>query len=94
MLTVIIIMTAGFLIGYLLRHKKGLVQIANKSTLWVIFVLLFFMGLSVGGNAEIMQNLDTIGMRGVALSLAAVFGSVVLSLPVYLLFFKSKNRER
>lgn len=91
MLTVILIMTAGMVLGYLFRNKKKLIKISNKSTLWVIFVLLFFMGISVGGNADIMQNLDTIGIRGLQLSIAAVLGSVILSWVVYTLFFKHNN---
>ncbi|MBI9069306.1 MAG: LysO family transporter [Salinivirgaceae bacterium] len=91
MLTVILIMTAGMIIGYLFRSKKKLIKISNKSVIWVIFILLFFMGLSVGGNNEIMTNLDTIGFRGLELSLAAVFGSVLLSWGVYMLFFKQKE---
>ena len=94
MLTVLLIMAGGFLAGYLLRNKKQLIKWNNKATLWVIFLLLFFMGVSVGSNAEIMNNLDTIGLRGLELSLVAVLGSVLLSWPVYVFFFKKSNHER
>lgn len=94
MLTVILIMTAGFAAGYVLRKKEHIIRWVNKSTLWVIFVLLFFMGISVGSNADIMKNLDTIGLRGLQLSLAALAGSVLLSWPVYVLFFKNRSNER
>jgi uncharacterized membrane protein YbjE (DUF340 family) len=81
-------------LGYLLRSKKRVLKINGKASLWVIFLLLFFMGISVGSNPKIMENLDTIGLRGFQLALVAVFGSVLLSWVVYKLFFKSAEHER
>ncbi len=94
MYTVLIIMTIGICFGYLFRSRKKIIQFSNKATLWVIFILLFFMGIGVGSNKIIMDNLDTIGLRGLQLALAAVFGSVFLSWIVYTLFFKKANHER
>lgn len=90
--TVLIIMTLGMGVGYLLRSRKQILKINGKATLWVIFLLLFFMGISVGSNPTIMQNLDTIGLRGLQLALVAVFGSVALSWVVYKVFFKSVEK--
>lgn len=94
MLTVLIIMTAGILFGYFIRTKKRLVAAINKSTLWVIFLLLFFMGVSVGSNSQVMQNLDTIGLRGLQLAVVTILGSVLLAWLAYLLVFKSKNLKQ
>ncbi len=94
MLTVIIIMTAGMVLGYFLRSRKKILRTSNKLTLWVIFILLFFMGISVGGNNQVMLNLDTIGIRGLQLALVTVIGSVLLSWVVYQFAFKKKNDER
>lgn len=88
MLTVILIMTAGIIFGYMIQSKKKLVAGLNKSVLWIIFILLFFMGVSVGGNAEVMNNLDTIGLRGLQLALVTILGSVILAWIVYKFVFK------
>lgn len=92
--TVLIIMTLGMGLGYLLRSKPNVLKMNGKATLWVIFLLLFFMGIGVGSNPKIMENLDTIGLRGLQLALVAVFGSVILSWLVYKLFFKNAEHER
>jgi uncharacterized membrane protein YbjE (DUF340 family) len=94
MIKVLIIMSLGIGFGLLLKEKKKLIAGFNKSTLWIIFILLFFMGVSVGNNAEIMQNLDTIGIQGLLLSLASILGSIVLALIVYVAFFKNVKNER
>ncbi|PKP09428.1 MAG: DUF340 domain-containing protein [Bacteroidetes bacterium HGW-Bacteroidetes-4] len=92
--TVLIIMAVGIGVGYLMRSRKTWLQYTNKATLWIIFLLLFFMGIGVGNNPQIMENLDTIGFRGLQLALVAILGSVVLSWVVYRLFFKSADDER
>lgn len=92
--TVLIIMAVGIGVGYLLRSRKKWLWYTNKATLWIIFLLLFFMGISVGNNPQIMENLDTIGLRGLQLALVAILGSVALSWVVYRFFFKSANDER
>jgi len=84
-------MAAGMVLGYFLRTHKRLLYLSNKSTLWIIFILLFFMGISVGSNAEVMDNLDTIGLRGLQLALVTIFGSVLLSWVLYRFVFKAKN---
>lgn len=96
MLTVILIMAAGMVVGYFLRSRKKLLQLSNKSTLWVIFILLFFMGISVGSNSDVMNNLDTIGIRGLQLALVTILGSVFLSWVVYRFVIKpnESNNER
>jgi len=85
-------MTGGIVLGYILRSKEKLIKVSNKATLWVIFILLFFMGISVGSNSKVMQNLDTIGLRGLQLATVAILGSVLLSWIVYKLAFKPKEQ--
>ena len=40
-------------------------------------------GIAVGTNGEIMNNLDTIGLKGLILALGGVSGSVILAWVVY-----------
>lgn len=91
MLKVLLIMALGIGFGVIFRNKKKIIKVNNKSTIWVIFILLFFMGISVGKNSDIMNNLDTIGLRGLQLAVVAVLGSIVLAWVVYKLFFKNGN---
>lgn len=84
-------MTAGIVFGYLIQSRERLVMLFNKSTLGVIFLLLFFMGVSVGGNNEVMSNLDTIGLRGLQLAVATILGSVILAWVVYKFVLKNSK---
>jgi uncharacterized membrane protein YbjE (DUF340 family) len=90
MIEVLIIMTAGIIVGLLLRKKQNIINYFNKSIIWFVIILLFLMGISVGINNKIMDNLSSIGLQGFILALVAVFGSSVLSYFVYTLFFKKK----
>ncbi|MFA6401024.1 MAG: LysO family transporter [Salinivirgaceae bacterium] len=93
MIGVLIVMTLGIVIGLAFRSKTKMIQLINKSTIWIIFLLLFFMGISIGANPIIMKNIDTIGIRGFELALVSVLGSSLLSWLVYHLFFKKEQNE-
>ncbi|MCK9205591.1 MAG: lysine exporter LysO family protein [Salinivirgaceae bacterium] len=89
MIEVLSLMTLGILLGYVIRQKKKITKRINHSTFWVVLLLLFFMGVSVGSNPKIMQNLQTIGLRGLELALSATFGSILLVWLVFSVLFKS-----
>lgn len=78
MLTVVIIMVFGMLTGYLLRYREKLIKALNRTTLIIICVLLFFMGVAVGNNPAIMSNLSQIGWLGFGLALSGTLGSMLL----------------
>lgn len=87
MLIVISIMFAGILAGYLLRKKNFLRQI-NKPIFVTILILLFLMGISVGGNPEITNHLHQVGVQALILATAGTLGSILAALLVYRFFFR------
>ena len=92
MFTVIGIMLTGMLIGYLIHHKR-LPKIQQIIT-FLIWVLLFLLGVDVGSNPDITEGLHTIGVEAVLISLAAIMGSVLASwLLWYLIYCKNKKKE-
>ena len=93
MVEVLVIMAIGIVIGSLIRSKQKLVSIVNKGTMWIVFVLLFFMGVSVGANDIILSNLGTIGLQGVLLSIVAIMGSALLSWLLYIVVFRSSKYD-
>lgn len=94
MLIVIAIMLGGILCGYLLRKSKPLEKI-GKPIFATVLVLLFLMGLAVGGNPSIVENLSRLGGQALILTVAGTLGSVLGALAVYRLFFrKNPNHER
>ncbi len=66
MFIIIGLMLAGMLLGYLLR-KRNLRRIHTIITV-LIWILLFILGIEVGGNEQIIKGLHTIGLEAVVLT--------------------------
>ena len=75
MFTIIGLMLTGMLLGYLLR-KRNLSKIHKVITV-LIWVLLFILGIEVGGNEQIIKGLHTIGLEAVILTIGGTLGSVI-----------------
>ena len=75
MFIIIGIMLTGMLLGYLLRSKR-LTWIHKVITL-LIWLLLFLLGIDVGGNEAIVKGLHAIGLEALIITAAAVTGSMI-----------------
>lgn len=82
MITLIGTLFAGLFIGYLARGRRWTLW-AGKSVSGTVYVLLFLMGVGVGGNRELLANLSAVGAEALLLSLSATAGSVALGAWVY-----------
>ena len=91
MFSVMGFMLAGIFIGYFLKQQKKLFKIIGKLNMWIIFLLLFSMGLSIGNNKSIIESLDHFGITAIIIGLAATAGSVLLSIPLYKFLFKRQS---
>ena len=69
MFTIIGIMLTGMLLGYLLRSKR-LTWIHKVITL-LIWLLLFLLGIDVGGNEAIVKGLHAIGLEALIITAGA-----------------------
>ncbi|MDR0349463.1 MAG: lysine exporter LysO family protein [Tannerella sp.] len=85
MFTVIGIMFLGIGLGFLFRKKK-LLQKIGKPISYTICLLLFSLGVSVGGNSEIVQNLPSLGGQALLLAFAGTLGSVLAAWGVSFFF--------
>lgn len=92
MLTVVIIMISGILVGYLIRSFDKLVKVNDKLTTWAIYALLFLMGIGIGANKVIMNSLHTLGLKALIISLGGVAGSILLGWLTYRVFFKKTEQ--
>jgi len=90
MITVLVLMTLGIVIGLFVSKYPKIVKGADKLTTWSIYLLLFLLGIGVGLNEKIINNLHTIGLQAMILTFGAVLGSLLLAYLTYTLFFKSK----
>ena len=92
MFTIIGIMLTGMLLGYLLRSKR-LTWIHKVITL-LIWLLLFLLGIDVGGNEAIVKGLNAIGLEALIITAAAVTGSTLAAWGLwYLLHTRYQKKE-
>lgn len=83
------VMFIGIGVGYFLRQQKALFSFASNMNMYIIYLLLFAMGLSVGANDTIMSNLGVLGLRAMLIGVGATLGSAALSYFVYQRWFKT-----
>lgn len=76
MFTPIGLMLLGMALGFGLRRVACLERVSRAITP-TILLMLFVLGVAVGGNKTLMGNLPTLGGRALALTLAGVAGSMV-----------------
>lgn len=90
MIGVLITMIAGIITGVFIHRKDHLIKINDRLITIAIYVLLFLLGISVGLNKTIVQNIGTLGIQALIITAGAVLGSVLISWVVYRFFFKEK----
>ena len=88
---ILIFLVAGTLGGLMLRKVRRFSSSTDKISTWLIYILLFIMGLLVGSDNEIMDHIGAIGTQAITIALFAVFGSILLSGITYKLFFKNEK---
>lgn len=93
MLTVVVIMSAGILIGYLIRNSNRIVVANDKLIMWAIYLLLFLLGVAIGVNEIILKNLPLLGVKALIISFGGIVGSVLLAWVGYRVWFKPKKSE-
>lgn len=79
MFTFISIMAVGVLIGYPLRHKSQIRKITPLIHI-VVCLLLFLLGLSIGLNRLIIDNLGYFCGQAAVISSLSILGSMMASL--------------
>lgn len=75
MFTVIACMLAGTLVGFLMRRRR-LSRIGGVITV-LIWLLLFLLGIEVGGNERVLKGLPTIGVEALVIAVATTLGSCI-----------------
>lgn len=90
MFTIIGLMLTGMLLGFLLRKQK--LSGIHKVITVLIWLLLFLLGIDVGGNQKIINGLHTIGLEAIVITLAAVLGSVTAVWALWYVLYK-RNKE-
>lgn len=76
-LLIIGFLAIGIAIGLLFRKKK--IRGLSHTTMWLICLLLFMLGLEIGSNKEALAQLDNLGLTALILTLGSVGGSILMA---------------
>lgn len=90
MLSIFFFILSGVAVGYVSRNRTYKQHVSSIINI-VIIVLLFFLGVAVGANKQIVENFPTIGFDAFAIAFAATLGSVLCAWFVFNRFFKNKK---
>lgn len=93
MLTVVLITLLGTGIGYVLRRHSRWLQYVDRTILLTIFVMLFVLGWSVGGNDDLVRHLPSCGGQAALIAVAAMVGSACLAGVVHHFFFSGEGGD-
>jgi len=77
MFVVIGLMILGIAFGRIFRNQN--LKATSKLITVLIWILLFLLGIDVGGNDKIMNNLHTIGLEAFIIAAAATLGSITMA---------------
>ena len=77
MLKVVAIMLTGMAVGFLLRKRR--LRIVPHAVTVLIWLLLFFLGVEVGENPQVINGITSLGLEALWLSIAGLAGTVAFS---------------
>ena len=89
MLIIVAIILSGILVGVFMR-KRNIKWIQSLITL-LIWCLLFLLGIEVGQNRNIIENIGHLGLSALVLSVFGVVGSVIMAWLVWLYTRRQKG---
>lgn len=81
MFTVITIMLAGICAGLLAKDRHT--ALVGRTITVLIWVLLFLLGIEVGGNPRVTCSLGSLGIEAFILAAAGVLGSSISAWVLY-----------
>lgn len=87
MAMLLLFLMLGMLLGFLFRKKKKLIILSEQLTAWSVYLMIFFLGASVGLNKMVLNTLHTLGAQALVLTAGSILGSVLISSLVYTFFF-------
>lgn len=90
---IFLVLAVGFLIGFFRLIKEKQIKMNSRlQTLWLL-LLIFCMGVSIGRNGEVIQNLPVLGGKALLFAVLAVVGSIAVVLILSKLFL-GKEEEK
>lgn len=77
MLKVVAIMLSGMAVGFLLRKRQ--LKVVPHAVTVLIWLLLFFLGIEVGENPQVINGIRDLGLEALWLAMTGIAGTVLFS---------------
>ncbi len=77
MLKIVAIMLSGMAVGVLMRKRR--LKLVPHAVTVLIWLLLFFLGVEVGENPQVIEGITSLGLEALWLALAGLAGTILLS---------------
>jgi len=91
MLIIIGSMLTGIAVGLLLRkYRLGWI---HKVIIFLVWMLLFLLGIEAGSNPDIMNSLHTLGIEAIIITLGAIGGSILFSWALWYIIQRSGRKN-
>lgn len=68
------LVVAGIPAGYVLRRKEKAKVLVGRLLTWAVWALLFMLGLALGSDAVLLEQLSRLGIRAAVISVLSVAG--------------------
>ena len=91
MLKFVAIILSGMAVGFLLRKRQ--LRIVPHLVTVLIWLLLFFLGIEVGENPQVIESITTLGLEALWLSLAGLAGTFLFSWALWRWVSKRKGGD-
>jgi uncharacterized membrane protein YbjE (DUF340 family) len=92
MLNIFLVILSGVATGYAVR-KVPFVKHAGRVITLVIALLLFFMGVSVGTNDQVLATFSTIGIEALIITIGGTSGTLLCAWLLYSTLFKKGGEK-
>lgn len=92
MISILLVLLAGIVTGLMIVRRPKLHRINNHLLNWSVYFLLFLLGITVGTNREVINHLGKIGYEALAIAMASIAGSVLLSGLLFKLLFRGDEK--
>lgn len=90
MIIIISIMAAGIILGRFLRNREN--AFLHKTITYLIWVLLFLLGVEVGVNRDVVSLFNTLGAEALVLTIFGLAGSIIFTSVLWYFVSKDKNK--
>lgn len=94
MLIVLVFLFAGIGIGYLVRNRQVIITVSERLLGWAIYLLLFFLGLSMATSEKVRANIGNLGVQVFIITAAALAGSIIAGIYIYKRFFRNEDEKQ